>query len=174
MWRHSCSFNPLVGIPVVHATSPRAVPMVACRVSIPWSGFRSFTHVLLLATHPQLAGFNPLVGIPVVHATRTRRERDSLRCFNPLVGIPVVHARRTAPPCVGSSAFQSPGRDSGRSRVVPTLHESAPTPVSIPWSGFRSFTQLDNIARAAADIVSIPWSGFRSFTPERVVVGDDG
>ncbi len=36
--------------------------------------------------------------------------------------------------------------------------------VSIPWSGFRSFTDAGARGLVVRAVVSIPWSGFRSFT----------
>ncbi len=159
------------------------------------------------------ASFNPLVGIPVLHASAPLRSRLEASGFNPLVGIPVLHAP-LAPSCwPRCSWFQSPGRDSGPSRRQFITDGSRSRAVSIPWSGFRSFTLTvpSSFARRATLFqspgrdsgpsrapartwpsrtarfqspgrdsgpsrlssalcnwsiapVSIPWSGFRSFT----------
>ncbi len=181
-------FNPLVGIPVVHANPPQEQQCQDLHVSIPWSGFRSFTR--LRADNSSSPGrFNPLVGIPVVHASGNSRAsvpkytfqspgRDSGRSRWPELSGPT-----------GDSWFQSPGRDSGRSRTRVRRRRPAAAEVSIPWSGFRSFTLRSvsprsmalkfqspgrdsgrsrsswYITPASCSIVSIPWSGFRSFTP---------
>ncbi len=208
------SFNPLVGIPVVHAIGRREFAQSLSHVSIPWSGFRSFTPscAMFLARkstvsipwsgfrsftphrrHPEGAGrpgFNPLVGIPVVHALHAPHEdqvehafqspgRDSGRSrqaaqevavglrigFNPLVGIPVVHARRRPAMTGGRSGFNP-------LVGIPVVHAMRDCDrltdeerVSIPWSGFRSFTQARAGEGNRDRLVSIPWSGFRSFTP---------
>ncbi len=109
-------------------------------VSIPWSGFRSFTDASHGPAVPRWLRFNPLVGIPVLHGPGRKVPRPGGGCFNPLVGIPVLHGPPTAICSRGSA-------------------------VSIPWSGFRSFTEhRGSKGRYEAVEVSIPWSGFRSFT----------
>ncbi len=162
-------FNPLVGIPVVHAFAG-CLRAGRPAVSIPWSGFRSFTRAeydgKLEEYKFQSPGRDSGRSRPHSYAAFPA----AIGRFNPLVGIPVVHAARVVDdnPLRRVAVFQSPGRDSGRSRRIFKVRTGKNGPkVSIPWSGFRSFTLVPLAVGGIAPYVSIPWSGFRSFTLPR-------
>ena len=157
-------FNPRIGIHFIHALPSSDHPLAVRLVSIPASGFTSFT---------------PGRCVDVLSRDR----------FNPRIGIHFIHAMRRSPDADDRDRFQSPHRDSLHSR-----HDSAcltvnrRSSVSIPASGFTSFTRiwklrrrcmpngfnprigihfihaltLDRMSRSAP--VSIPASGFTSFT----------
>ena len=182
----SRGFNPLVGIQIVHS-GQRSRRSASAPVSIPLSGFRSFTLRLRAVRRAQQPGFNPLVGIQIVHSLTPIRALARIAVSIPLSGFrsfTLDHRRRAVPdvpvsiplsgfrsftpavaPRRGSKfQFQSPCRDSDRSLKERQDHEATTDVVSIPLSGFRSFTPRRRKPSSSMSGVSIPLSGFRSFT----------
>ena len=131
-------FNPLVGIQIVHSERLQSKTSTVLRFN-PLVGIQIVHSTWLLILSHFIRCFNPLVGIQIVHSCTHRNVATHPIGFNPLVGIQIVHSQSRMHPLSGRRGFNP-------LVGIQIVHSSFSTcvqslcPVSIPLSGFRSFT----------------------------------